>query len=143
MSLNTIYATLSHCCDGRCDKILTSDTLRQFEESIPLASLPKSFQDAIVITQELGVSYMWIDALCIIQDSDNDEEWRREASFMGDIYANSYVTLAASNSLNLRVACYINDLLSLCGRVRLSLLGAASLLARWSFSTASGLVTIT
>ena len=54
--------------------------------------MPKTFQDAIVVTTKLSVSYLWIDALCIVQDSVDSLEWRQEASIMGDIYANSYFT---------------------------------------------------
>ena len=58
--------------------------------------LPKTFLDAIFITRQVRIRYLWIDALCIIQDDFDD--WEREASLMASIYANSYLTVAALSS---------------------------------------------
>ncbi len=52
---------------------------------IAIAQLPKNFADAIQIARDLGFSYLWIDSLCIIQDSDDD--MKREIAKMGSIYA--------------------------------------------------------
>ncbi|KAH6619006.1 hypothetical protein C7974DRAFT_317958, partial [Boeremia exigua] len=41
------------------------------------STLPLTFQEAVVFTQWLGVRYLWIDALCIIQEDEVD--WSREA----------------------------------------------------------------
>ena len=89
MPQETLYVTLSHCWGGTCSTTLTRSNLGLFKVSLNYSSLPKTFQDAITLTQLLGLQYLWIDALCIVQDSVNDEEWREEASTMGDIYANS------------------------------------------------------
>lgn len=97
---DTVYATLSHCWGGQCEKTLTVDSLKDFEEGLLISSIPKTFQDAVFVTTKLRLSYLWIDALCIVQDSVKDSEWTQEASIMGDIYANSYVTLAATTSSN-------------------------------------------
>ena len=61
--------------------------------NIPLTSLPRLFLDAINLTSRLGHQYLWIDSLCIIQDS--AEDWNRESSLMASIYANSTLTIAA------------------------------------------------
>jgi hypothetical protein len=55
--------------------------------------LPATFQDAIHFTRRLGMRYLWIDSLCILQDDKDD--WRREGSQMASIYSNSYLTLAS------------------------------------------------
>jgi hypothetical protein len=55
--------------------------------------MPKTFRDAIVITKELGIQYIWIDSLCIIQDSASD--WAYEASRMASVYLGALVTIAA------------------------------------------------
>ena len=99
---DTVYATLSHCWGGGCEKTLTVDSLEEFEKGLLVDSIPKTFRDAVFVTTELGIKYLWIDALCIVQDSVDDLEWRQEASIMGDVYANSYVTLAATTSSNPR-----------------------------------------
>ena len=58
-----------------------------------MGSLPKSIRDAISVCQGLEFRYIWIDALCIVQDDELD--WQRESVRMLDLYANSYITIAA------------------------------------------------
>jgi hypothetical protein len=68
-----------------------------FEEmttGINRSALPATFQDAMTITRNLGIRYLWIDSLCIIQDS--PEDWLIEAAKMPNIYRNAYVTIAAA-----------------------------------------------
>ena len=93
---HTIYVTLSHCWGGHCKTTLTRSSLATFQAGISISTLPKTFQDAVLLTGDLGIRYLWIDALCIIQDS--NQEWSHEASLMGDIYANSSFTISATNS---------------------------------------------
>jgi hypothetical protein len=57
--------------------------------------MPVAFKDLITLSRELGIRYLWIDALCIIQDDETD--WRKEAALMKDVYANAYLTVAASS----------------------------------------------
>jgi hypothetical protein len=64
--------------------------------AIATKDLSKTFQDAIYITRLLGIQYIWIDALCIIQDSELD--WKRESAQMFHIYSSSYCNLAASSA---------------------------------------------
>jgi len=59
---------------------------------IDVSSLPKTFQDAIIVSKKLNVRFLWIDSLCIIQETD---DWEREASLMGHIYANAMCNLSA------------------------------------------------
>ncbi|XEU97708.1 hypothetical protein FSHL1_002994 [Fusarium sambucinum] len=62
-------------------------------------SLPKSYQEAVLVCLKLGIGFIWIDSLCIFQDSQDD--WEREAMTMQDVYGNSYLnicTAAAANS---------------------------------------------
>jgi hypothetical protein len=88
------YITLSHCWGSL--KILTTrkENLTNHKNSMDMKLLPKTFQDAIAVTCHLGVRYIWIDSLCIIQD--DLEDWARESSKMASIYQNSYLTLAAT-----------------------------------------------
>jgi hypothetical protein len=58
--------------------------------------MPATFRDAIEITKRLGIRYLWIDSLCIIQD--NAVDWERESSRMSTIYNHSYITLAATGA---------------------------------------------
>ena len=61
-----------------------------------MAELPRTLQDAIFTTHRLGLRYVWIDALCIVQDDPMD--WAGEAARMADIYHNAVVTLSATAS---------------------------------------------
>lgn len=76
-------------------------------ERIALDELPQTFRDAINITRDLGLRYIWIDSLCIIQDS--LEDWSLEVSCMVDIYINAYVTLAADLAFNLDAGFFITN----------------------------------
>lgn len=58
--------------------------------------LPKTLQDAVVITRELGLSHIWVDSICIVQD--DPEDWASEATRMSHIYRQAYVTVAAAAS---------------------------------------------
>lgn len=64
------YVALSHCWGGDIASKTTIALLDEYLKDLP--ALPKSFEDAIRITKELGFRYLWIDSLCIIQDSPQD-----------------------------------------------------------------------
>lgn len=88
------YAALSYCWGGYQPKCMTeSATLEENMTRIPWEKLPNTFRDAVKFTQGLGLEYLWIDSICIIQDDEND--WRHEAGKMFQVYRNSYITLAA------------------------------------------------
>jgi hypothetical protein len=87
------YLALSHCWGGQIDTILKTDCLDEFLQALPWARLARNFQDAIQITRGLGIRYLWIDALCIIQDS--NEDWALESEKMAALYENALFTIAA------------------------------------------------
>jgi hypothetical protein len=70
--------------------------MSSYTASISISQLPHLFQDAIAITQSLGLKYIWIDCLCIVQDSAQD--WETEAASMASIYENAAFTIAATNN---------------------------------------------
>ena len=88
------YAALSHCWGASQPLKLTSAIKESFKERITYSHLPKTFQEAIAVTRALGLRYLWIDSLCIIQDSRQD--WEKQCTAMVHIYRDSYVTLAAA-----------------------------------------------
>ena len=90
------YATLSHCWGKARIHTTTIARLAQHLQSISLSALPRTFKDAISITRRLGLRFLWIDSLCIVQDDEMD--WFREAAAMASVYGNSYITLMASRS---------------------------------------------
>ncbi|KAK5659916.1 hypothetical protein OQA88_13380 [Cercophora sp. LCS_1] len=90
------YATLSHCWGGPIQTVLTTSSLPSFTTGLPVSTLPANFQDAIAITRQLGLQYLWIDSLCILQDS--KEDWEIESKNMGGIYLNSEINISAMSS---------------------------------------------
>jgi hypothetical protein len=90
------YMTLSHCWGGKQPLTTTTATLKERCMGISMASFPELYRDAVIITRKLGIQYLWIDSLCILQDCKDD--WSREAAKMGDIYRLSYLTLYALSS---------------------------------------------
>jgi hypothetical protein len=90
------YAALSYCWGSSKQAVTTSSSLNSFLGGIPLESLSQSHQDACLVTEGLGLQYLWIDALCIIQDDDTDK--RNQISEMGAVYSNATVVIAASRA---------------------------------------------
>ena len=91
------YAALSHCWGGVIPIQTTLDRLEQYTLSIP-TPLPQTFADAISVTRALGIPYIWIDSLCIVQDSKDD--WVGEAAGMANVYSNSFLTISADAATN-------------------------------------------
>ncbi|KAF5010796.1 hypothetical protein FDECE_3058 [Fusarium decemcellulare] len=92
------FTALSHCW-GSC-RHMTTTTLNvdSHRQGISFSSFPKTFQDAIYVTRALGIRYLWIDSLCILQDDKLD--WEVESSKMADIYGNAHVVISASQATN-------------------------------------------
>jgi hypothetical protein len=88
------YLTLSHCW-GRAPIAykLTTDTVGEMLQAIDVSKLDQNFRDAFSVTRKLWCRYIWIDSLCIIQDSRDD--WAQESAVMGTLYMHSQCTIAA------------------------------------------------
>ncbi|KAF2399724.1 HET-domain-containing protein, partial [Trichodelitschia bisporula] len=93
------YIALSHCWGKGKPLRLMKASFESFRNKILLADLPALFRDAVLLTRQLGVSYLWIDSLCIVQDDPSD--WERESALMCNLYANAYVTIALSSLLGI------------------------------------------
>lgn len=87
------YVTLSYCWGGNVPSKTISTNLKSYQNGLDTSELPQTFIDAMFLTRELGFRYLWIDALCIVQDDFGD--WEREATLMGNIYFNSVFTISA------------------------------------------------
>lgn len=72
----------------------TRENLSRRRQSFLASDLLKTIQDAIQLTWRLGILYIWVDSMCIPQDSD----WNHEASKMHEVYGNAHVTLCACSS---------------------------------------------
>lgn len=89
------YIALSYCWgpEAKFFRLLGSN-LTSLKERVPFDNLPATLRDAIRTTAALGLRYIWIDALCIIQD--NQDDWAREAAAMSRIYTFAYLNIAAA-----------------------------------------------
>ncbi|KAI1506061.1 heterokaryon incompatibility protein-domain-containing protein [Biscogniauxia marginata] len=90
------YVALSHCWGRKQMFTTTTATLGERKRRIPIDTLPRTFREAILVTRSLGIPYIWIDSLCILQDSKDD--WAIESARMSSVYSNAIVTLAADGS---------------------------------------------
>lgn len=90
----TRYVTLSHCWGQKPIQGLRLGNIDALKQCIDLSALPRTFEDAFWVTRSLGIRYIWIDNLCIIQDS--HEDWQRESTLMCQVYENAYACIAAT-----------------------------------------------
>ncbi|KAI8298360.1 hypothetical protein K4K59_002870 [Colletotrichum sp. SAR11_240] len=95
-SVQPSYVALSYCWGGDQRVKLRQANMDKWREGIPYESLPQTIKDAITVTMNFGVSHLWVDALCIIQDSDDDKA--QEISRMGDIYEQAHFTIIAARA---------------------------------------------
>lgn len=107
----TQYLTLSHCWGQGHIVRLTTDNLEKMLQEIEVKDLSKTFQHAISFTRATGIGYLWIDSLCIIQNSDDD--WRREAVRMSAVHSNSWCNIAADGGADGRTGCFFDREVSL------------------------------
>ncbi|KAJ8132454.1 hypothetical protein O1611_g1178 [Lasiodiplodia mahajangana] len=93
------FAALSHVW-GNLDSLpplcLLSSNLRQLKDGIKESELPKNFIDAANVCTRLGLRFLWIDSLCIIQNSRDD--WREQAILMHLVYRYALITIVATSA---------------------------------------------
>jgi hypothetical protein len=106
MAENVEYMTLSHCWGKLSIFTLNKTNFEALQNLIPVDQLPKTFQDAILITRKMGHKFLWIDSLCILQD--DLEDWEREAAKMASVYAFSSLNIAATAATDGRVGCFFD-----------------------------------
>lgn len=90
------YATLSHCWGASPMSIATTENIGRLKHYIAMPDLPRTFRDALQFIKAIGISFIWIDSLCIIQDSVKD--WEFESKTMLQIYRHAECNLAAADS---------------------------------------------
>ncbi|OAG06439.1 HET-domain-containing protein [Paraphaeosphaeria sporulosa] len=87
------YVSLSYCWGSPMSFTTTRATMESRKAGIEIADMPPTYQDVVRLTRELGLRYVWVDSLCILQDEHAD--WERESARMLSIYSNAYLTVAA------------------------------------------------
>jgi hypothetical protein len=85
----------------------TESTLEQRKGRIAYSQLSKTFQDAITIARRLQLQYLWIDSLCIIQDSKAD--WESEAGRMRMVYEHAFVTIVGEGMQDSASGCFVTS----------------------------------
>lgn len=99
---------MSHAWGSKPFLTLTSDAYHSFLREIPFNDLTKTFKDAIEITRRLGLDFIWIDSLCIVQG--DEEDWEKESSLMANVYGGSTINIAASSAVDGSQGCFLKPL---------------------------------
>ncbi|KAJ4184958.1 hypothetical protein NW755_008872 [Fusarium falciforme] len=90
------YVALSHCWGKGMMFRALKENIETLAKAVDFRRLPRTFQDAIKAARGLSVRYLWIDSLCIIQD--DQEDWKREAARMQQVFSNATCIIAASSA---------------------------------------------
>lgn len=91
------YITLSHCWGAPGSQLKTTpETIEKWKEDIPFEELSQSYKDAVVLTRNFRINFLWIDSLCIVQG--DTQEWEAESGRMASVYENSYLTICATRA---------------------------------------------
>ncbi|KAH6855075.1 hypothetical protein B0I37DRAFT_401923 [Chaetomium sp. MPI-CAGE-AT-0009] len=91
------YTTLTHRWNLETERCkTTAANCDQRRQGLDLRGLPRLFTDVFAISARLGVGYVWIDSLCIIQDGDGGADWKKEAPMMAQYYQHSLFTVAGT-----------------------------------------------
>lgn len=70
--------------------------IERYKQGILFDDFPRMFQDAVKTTRGLGIQYLWIDALCVIFDQ--EEDFRDMAMTLEEVFSGAYCVLAASRA---------------------------------------------
>ncbi|KAI0325399.1 HET-domain-containing protein [Cubamyces sp. BRFM 1775] len=90
------YVALSYVWGEEQPHQTTKANLSLYKDRIDPAILPQTLRDAIHVTRALGINLLWIDGLCIVQDSEKD--MHHELARMRNVYRHAFVTIDASSA---------------------------------------------
>ncbi|KAI5458801.1 heterokaryon incompatibility protein-domain-containing protein [Mariannaea sp. PMI_226] len=92
---STPYCALSYCWGNGPHSLLTTRaSLQDHLQAIELSSMPQTIRDAVIVCRKLNISYLWVDALCIVQDAINSGDWAQQCAQMREIYSSADLVLA-------------------------------------------------
>lgn len=96
------YAALSYCWGDKADASTQTKTdpsnLPERLHAIPTIGMSAVLQDAVAVCRALKVRYLWVDALCIIQDPTDPSDWEKESELVGKVYQHAAFTICVSSS---------------------------------------------
>ncbi|EMC94864.1 hypothetical protein BAUCODRAFT_51703, partial [Baudoinia panamericana UAMH 10762] len=90
------YVALRYCWGTEGQPMTKTDKINIHQTGLELASLPPTIRDAVFVTRQLGVHYIWVDSLCIVRDEQQDK--MAEIEMMRMIYRNAVCTIVVSSS---------------------------------------------
>ena len=93
------YLALSYCWGSGQSYILTTENIELMKEKLETELLSATILDAIEVTKTLGIKYLWVDALCIMQDLSEAaarEDMNRELAKMDEVYKHALMTIVAA-----------------------------------------------
>lgn len=92
------YAALSYCWGPSNHFFHTAATVEDLKKGFDVGKLPRTLQDSVEVSRQIGLRYLWVDALCITQGKDSEaiNDWNAEVGKMGAVYSKAYVTIAAA-----------------------------------------------
>lgn len=105
----TPYATLSYSWGPNPQQLtLTTDNQYELYAHVAEDALQPTFLDAIQVTRSLGLGFLWIDSLCIIQaGEEHGSDWLGQSAIMGSIYQNCAVNIAAADGRDAQAGCFM------------------------------------
>jgi hypothetical protein len=104
------YIALSYCWGSDTAGILTlsSSTYTTITQGVKMSELARTHREAVFLAHAIGIRYIWIDALCIIQGDVAD--WERESKIMARVYGNAVLTVIAGRSAGTKDGFIANEL---------------------------------
>lgn len=91
------YITLSYRWGSSPSITLSHSNIEEFRRGKLISDLPRTFRDSVVVARRFSIRYLWIDSLCILQDS--SEDWKKEFSTMRHVYTNASCNISATASI--------------------------------------------
>jgi hypothetical protein len=100
ISPGTQYMALSYCWgsdeDAKRQFKTQSDTISDRNRGFMDESTPLCIRDAFKVARTLGIRYLWVDVLCIIQGDLDD--WEKQSEQMADVYRGALAVICAAAS---------------------------------------------
>ena len=96
------YAALSYCWGISAPFTTESSTLESRLQGFSVSEMPLTLRESVQVVRDLGIRYLWIDALCILQGNEKDDvaraDWQKESARMQEVYGNAFLTIVAASS---------------------------------------------
>ncbi|KAI8716822.1 hypothetical protein NCS52_00976600 [Fusarium sp. LHS14.1] len=100
------YTALSYCWGNSPSSRLSAEIARTVQANLAARlghvseeTLSQTIRDAITVTRWLGIRYLWVDLLCIVQDDPLD--WSKESQVMENIFHHASLTIAATSAVSI------------------------------------------